>query len=34
LHEEPRFGELRSHIRSLVMEEYAAQAQQSARISD
>jgi len=34
LHEEPKFGELRSHIRSLVMEEYAAQAQQSARISD
>jgi NitT/TauT family transport system ATP-binding protein len=34
LHEHPRFGELRSHIRSLVMEEYAAQAQQSARISD
>jgi NitT/TauT family transport system ATP-binding protein len=34
LHEDPRFGELRSHIRSLVMQEYAAQAQQSARISD
>ena len=34
LHEDPLFGELRSHIRSLVMEEYAAQAQQSARISD
>ncbi|HPU53060.1 MAG TPA: ATP-binding cassette domain-containing protein, partial [Burkholderiaceae bacterium] len=26
LHEDPRFGELRSHIRDLVMQEYAAQA--------
>ena len=28
LHETPEFGELRSHIRALVMQEYAAQAQQ------
>ncbi len=33
LHESPAFGELRSHVRSLVMQEYAAQAQQSARSS-
>jgi NitT/TauT family transport system ATP-binding protein len=26
LHEEPAFGELRSHVRDLVMKEYAAQA--------
>jgi NitT/TauT family transport system ATP-binding protein len=31
LHEEPRFGELRSHIRDLVMQEYAAQQRQAAR---
>jgi NitT/TauT family transport system ATP-binding protein len=31
LHESPAFGELRSHIRGLVMKEYAAQARQSAR---
>ena len=29
LHEAPEFGELRSHIRDLVMQEYAAQARQS-----
>ena len=29
LHEDPQFGELRSHIRELVMQEYAAQARQS-----
>jgi NitT/TauT family transport system ATP-binding protein len=34
LHESREFGELRSHIRDLVMKEYAAQARQSARISD
>ena len=34
LHEIPRFGELRSHIRDLVMKEYAAQARQSARVSE
>ncbi len=34
LHESPEFGELRSHIRALVMEEYEAQARQSARITD
>ena len=31
LHERPEFGELRSHIRELVMKEYAAQQQQSIR---
>jgi NitT/TauT family transport system ATP-binding protein len=31
LHEDPRFGELRSHIRELVMQEYAAQERQVAR---
>ena len=30
LHERPEFGELRSHIRDLVMKEYAAQQQQVA----
>ena len=30
LHERPEFGELRSHIRELVMKEYAAQQRQSA----
>jgi NitT/TauT family transport system ATP-binding protein len=30
LHEKPEFGELRSHIRDLVMKEYAAQQRQSA----
>jgi NitT/TauT family transport system ATP-binding protein len=34
LHEEPEFGALRSHVRELVMKEYAAQVQQTARISD
>ncbi len=34
LHEDPRFGALRSHIRDLVMEEYAAQARQTVRLSD
>jgi NitT/TauT family transport system ATP-binding protein len=29
LHEDPQFGALRSHIRDLVMQEYAAQARQS-----
>jgi len=33
LHEDPKFGELRSHIRDLVMQEYAAQARQSVRLS-
>ena len=31
LHEDPAFGELRSHVRDLVMKEYAAQARQGAR---
>jgi len=30
VHEDPRFGELRAHIRELVMQEYAAQAKQQA----
>jgi len=34
LHEDPRFGELRSQIRALVMEEYARQASQTVRLSD
>ena len=34
LHETPRFGELRSHIRDVVMKEYAAQARQGARVSE
>jgi NitT/TauT family transport system ATP-binding protein len=34
LHESPEFGELRSHIRACVMEEYAAQAQQRAAFAD
>jgi NitT/TauT family transport system ATP-binding protein len=29
VHEDPRFGELRAHIRELVMQEYAAQARQA-----
>jgi NitT/TauT family transport system ATP-binding protein len=33
LHETREFGELRSHIRDLVMKEYAAQAQQATRQS-
>ncbi|HEX4333599.1 MAG TPA: ABC transporter ATP-binding protein [Usitatibacter sp.] len=31
LHESPEFGELRSHVRNLVMQEYAAQQRQAAR---
>jgi NitT/TauT family transport system ATP-binding protein len=34
LHETREFGELRSHIRDLVMKEYAAQARQAARVFD
>ena len=34
LHEDARFGQLRSHIRDLVMQEYAAQARQGVRLSD
>jgi NitT/TauT family transport system ATP-binding protein len=34
LHESREFGELRSHIRDLVMKEYAAQARQSTRTTD
>ena len=34
LHEKPGFGELRSHVRELVMKEYAAQARQTTRMSD
>jgi len=34
LHDKPEFGELRSHIRELVMKEYAAQARQSVRLPD
>jgi NitT/TauT family transport system ATP-binding protein len=34
LHEDPRFGELRSHLRDLVMQEYAAQARQTVRLAD
>ncbi len=34
VHEDPRFGELRAHIRDLVMQEYAAQARQTVRMSD
>jgi len=34
VHEDPRFGELRAHIRDLVMQEYAAQARQAVRPVD
>jgi NitT/TauT family transport system ATP-binding protein len=34
LHESSAFGELRSHVRDLVMKEYAAQARQTVRLSD
>ena len=34
LHETPLFGEMRSHVRDLVMKEYAAQARQNERVSD
>ena len=33
LHESPEFGAIRSHVRELVMKEYAAQARQSVRTS-
>ena len=33
LHESPEFGELRSHVRELVMKEYAAQARQATMTS-
>jgi len=32
LHQKPEFGELRSHVRELVMKEYAAQVRQSTRM--
>ena len=34
VHEDPRFAALRSEIRELVMQEYAAQAKQTVRMSD
>ncbi len=34
VHEDPRFAALRAEIRELVMEEYAAQARQTVRMSD
>jgi NitT/TauT family transport system ATP-binding protein len=34
LHAAPEFAELRSHVRELVMKEYAAQARQAARVSE
>lgn len=34
LHDKPEFAELRSHLRELVMKEYAAQARQSVRLPD
>ena len=34
LHDTPEFAELRSHIRELVMKEYAAQARQTLRLPD
>ena len=34
LHEDPRFASLRTEIRDLVMQEYAAQARQTVRLSD
>ena len=34
LHETAEFGEMRAHVRSLVMEEYAAQVQQSVPVSN
>jgi NitT/TauT family transport system ATP-binding protein len=33
LHDRPEFNELRSHVRELVMQEYAMQARQTARVS-
>ncbi len=34
VHEDPRFAQLRAEIRTLVMEEYEAQARQAVRLSD
>jgi NitT/TauT family transport system ATP-binding protein len=34
LHDKPEFGDLRSHVRELVMKEYAAQARQTVNASD
>ena len=34
LHEQPEFGRLRSHLRDLVMQEYAAQARQRFAVTD
>lgn len=34
VHEDPRFAEMRTHIRDLVMQEYAAQARQAVRLSE
>ncbi len=34
LHDKPEFGDLRSHVRELVMKEYAAQARQTTRLYD
>jgi NitT/TauT family transport system ATP-binding protein len=34
VHKDPRFGELRAHVHDLVMQEYAAQAKQTVRLSD
>jgi NitT/TauT family transport system ATP-binding protein len=34
VHEDPRFVELRAHIRDLVMQEYEAQARQAVRLAD
>ena len=34
LHEDPKFAELRAHVRDLVMQEYAAQARQSFAVMD
>lgn len=34
VHEDPRFAELRAHIRALVMQEYEAQSRQAVRLSD
>ncbi len=34
LHERPEFSELRSHVRELVMHEYARQARQTTRVSE
>ena len=34
VHEDPRFAHMRARIRTLVMEEYEAQARQAVRIAD